>query len=284
MKQMAVVSGKGGTGKTTIVASLASLTSGRAVLTDCDVDAPDLHLLLSPRVVEENPFYGIQKAFIDADRCTQCGSCQEACRFSAIAGYRVDSDRCEGCGVCKLVCPAEAVQMRETLAGQAYISDCRFGPMVHAQLYPGEEASGKLVAMVREMARKTAAAHNLDLVLIDGSPGIGCPVIASLTGVDLALVVTEPTITGEHDLRRILDVTGHFGIDAAVCINKYDLHLDGSRRIESLCREREVLLAGRLPFHSSVVEAMVQGRTVVEIGGPVAAAISDMYNVLSEKL
>ena len=284
MKQMAVVSGKGGTGKTTIVASLAALACGRAVFADCDVDAPDLHLLLSPRVVEEKPFYGIKKAFIDADRCTQCGSCQEFCRFSAISGYQVDSDLCEGCGVCKLVCQAEAVQMRESLAGHAFISDSRFGPMVHAQLSPGEEASGKLVAMVREMARDVAAARNLDMVLIDGSPGIGCPVIASLTGVDLALVVTEPTITGEHDLKRILDVTGYFGIDTAVCINKYDLHLAGSRSIESLCREREVLVAGRLPFHSSVVEAMVQGRPVVEIGGPVAAAISDMYNVLSEKI
>ncbi len=284
MKQMAVVSGKGGTGKTSIVASLAALASGRAVFADCDVDAPDLHLLLCPEIREERPFYGIKRAFIDADQCTQCGSCQDACRFSAIAGFKVDLDRCEGCGVCKLVCPAEAVRMRESLAGHAFISDSRFGPVVHAELFPGEEASGKLVAMVREMAREMAAARNLELVLIDGSPGIGCPVIASLTGVDLALVVTEPTITGEHDLQRILDVTDHFGIDTAVCINKYDLHLAGSRRIESLCQEREVLVAGRLPFHSSVVEAMVQGKSVVEIGGPVATAISDMYNALCEKL
>lgn len=284
MKQMAVVSGKGGTGKTSIMASLAALASGRAVFADCDVDAPDLHLILSPRVVAERPFYGISRAFIDADRCTQCGSCQDSCRFSAISGFQVDSDRCEGCGVCKLVCPAEAVQMKESLAGHAFISESRFGPMVHAELFAGEEASGKLVAMVREMAREVAAARNLDLVLIDGSPGIGCPVIASLTGVDLALVVTEPTITGEHDLERILDVTDHFGIDAAVCINKYDLHLAGSRRIESLCQEREIMIAGRLPFHSSVVEAIVQGKAVVENGGPVAAAISDMYSILSEKL
>jgi MinD superfamily P-loop ATPase len=281
---MAVVSGKGGTGKTSIVASLAALASGRAVFADCDVDAPDLHLLLSPRVVAERPFYGIKRAFIDADRCTQCGSCQDACRFSAIADFQVDSDRCEGCGVCKLVCPAEAVQMRESLAGHAFISDSRFGPMVHAELFPGEEASGKLVAMVREMARDQAAECKLDLVLIDGSPGIGCPVIASLTGVDLALVVTEPTITGEHDLKRILDVTGHFGIETAVCINKYDLHLAGSRRIEALCRGQETMVAGRLPFHSSVVEAMVQGKAVIENGGPVATAISDMWNVLSEQL
>ena len=173
-----------------------------------------------------------------AQKCNECGSCQEACRFAAIDDFQVDPALCEGCGVCKLVCPAEAVEMRESLAGYACISETRFGPLVHAELFPGEEASGKLVAMVREMARDLAASRNLDLVLIDGSPGIGCPVIASLTGVDLALVVTEPTITGEHDMERILDVAVHFGINTAVCINKYDLNPAGSRRIEALCRER----------------------------------------------
>ena len=284
MKQIAVVSGKGGTGKTSIVASLASLASSRAVFADCDVDAPDLHLILQPAVVERREFFGIKRAFIDSEKCTQCGSCQDACRFAAIADFQVDPAICEGCGVCKLVCPADAVAMRESLAGYAYISDTRFGPMVHAELFPGEEASGKLVAMVREMARDLAAMRKLDLILIDGSPGIGCPVIASLTGVDLALVVTEPTITGEHDLERILDVAGHFGIITAVCINKYDLNLAGSRRIEALCRERDVIVAGRLPYHASVVEAMVSERAVVEIGGPVAQAISDMWSVLEKQL
>jgi len=160
----------------------------------------------------------------------------------------------------------------------------RFGPLVHAELLPGEEASGKLVAMTREMARSLAESRKLDLVLIDGSPGIGCPVIASLTGVDLALVVTEPTITGEHDLERILGVAAHFGINTAVCINKYDLNAKGSRRIEELARERGIMVAGRLPYHPSVVEAMVAGRAVVEIGGPVAEAITDMWTGLKEKL
>jgi MinD superfamily P-loop ATPase len=284
MKQIAVVSGKGGTGKTSLVASLAAKARGRAVYADCDVDAPDLHLILLPRVMERREFFGIKRAFIDGSKCTQCGSCQDACRFGAIADFQVNPALCEGCGVCKLVCPAGAAEMRESLAGYAYISETRFGPLVHAELFPGEEASGKLVAMVREMARDLAATRNLDLVLIDGSPGIGCPVIASLTGVDLALVVTEPTITGEHDLERVLDVAGHFGINTAVCINKFDLNPAAARRIEDLCQERAVMIAGRLPFHPSVVEAMVLGRAVVELGGPVAEAISDIWNVLEELL
>jgi MinD superfamily P-loop ATPase len=284
MKQIAIVSGKGGTGKTSIVASLAALTSGRAVYADCDVDAPDLHLILLPQIRERRQFFGIKRAFIDSSKCTRCDSCQDACRFAAIADFQVNPALCEGCGVCKLVCPAQAVTMAESLAGYAYLSDTRFGPLVHAELFPGEEASGKLVAMVREMARDLAASRNRDLVLIDGSPGIGCPVIASLTGVDLALVVTEPTITGEHDLERILDVAGHFGINTAVCINKYDLNPEASRRIEALCQERAVMVVVRLPFHPSVVEAMVLGRSVVENGGPVADAISEMWRVLKKQL
>ncbi len=280
MKQIAVVSGKGGTGKTSIIASLAALARGRAVYADCDVDAPDLHLILQPQVVERREFFGIKRAFIDSEKCNQCGSCQDACRFAAIHDFQVDPALCEGCGVCRLVCPAEAVEMRESLAGYAYISDTRFGPLVHAELFPGEEASGKLVALVREMARILAASRNLDLVLIDGSPGIGCPVIASLTGVDQALVVTEPTITGEHDLDRILGVAKHFGISTVVCINKYDLNPAASQRIEDLCRERSVMVVGRLPYHISVVEAMTSARSVVENGGPVADAISDMWRIL----
>lgn len=284
MKQIAVVSGKGGTGKTSLVASLAALARGRAVYADCDVDAPDLHLILQPTVVERRDFFGIKRAYIDGSKCTQCGSCQEACRFEAIRDFQVNPALCEGCGVCRLVCPADAVALTESLAGYAYISDTRFGPLVHAELFPGEEASGKLVAMVREMARILAASKKLDLVLIDGSPGIGCPVIASLTGVDLALVVTEPTITAEHDLERILDVADHFGINTAVCINKCDLNPEAARRIENLCQERAVMVAGRLPYHPSVAEAMVTGRAVVEAGGPVAAAIREMYSILEKQL
>jgi MinD superfamily P-loop ATPase len=284
MLQVAIVSGKGGTGKTSIIASLAALARGKAVFADCDVDAPDLHLILQPEILERREFYGIKRAFIDKEKCIQCGICQDACRFGAISDFEVDTPLCEGCGVCQLVCPEEAVEMRDVQAGEAYISQTRFGPMVHAELYPGEEASGKLVAMVREMARDLAAEKNLDLILIDGSPGIGCPVIASLTGVDLALVVTEPTVTGEHDLVRLLDLAGHFGIKPTVCLNKYDLNPEAARQIEELCGKRGVKIAGRLPYHTSVIEAMVKAQAVVEIGGPVAEAIEDMYKCLEGQL
>ena len=284
MKQVAIVSGKGGTGKTSIIASLAALARGKAVFADCDVDAPDLHLILCPEILERREFYGIKRAFIDKEKCIQCGICQDSCRFGAIADFEVETPLCEGCGVCQLVCPEDAVDMRDVQAGEAYISQTRFGPMVHAELYPGEEASGKLVAMVREMARDLAAEKNLDLILIDGSPGIGCPVIASLTGVDLALVVTEPTVTGEHDLVRLLDVADHFGIKTTVCINKYDLNPEAARKIEELCGKRGVKIAGRLPYHTSVIEAMVKAQAVVEIGGPVAEAIEDMYKGLEGQL
>ena len=284
MLQVAIVSGKGGTGKTSIIASLAALARGKAVFADCDVDAPDLHLILQPEILERREFYGIKRAFIDKEKCIQCGICQDSCRFGAIADFEVETPLCEGCGVCQLVCPEDAVDMRDVQAGEAYISQTRFGPMVHAELYPGEEASGKLVAMVREMARVLAAEKNLDLILIDGSPGIGCPVIASLTGVDLALVVTEPTVTGEHDLVRLLDVAGHFGIKTAVCINKYDLNPEAARQIEELCGKRGVKIAGRLPYHTSVIDAMVKALAVVEIGGPVAEAIEDMWKGLERQL
>ena len=284
MLQVAIVSGKGGTGKTSIIASLAALARGKAVFADCDVDAPDLHLILQPEILERREFYGIKRAFIDKEKCIQCGICQDSCRFGAIADFEVETPLCEGCGVCQLVCPEDAVDMRDVQAGEAYISQTRFGPMVHAELYPGEEASGKLVAMVREMARDLSAEKNLDLILIDGSPGIGCPVIASLTGVDLALVVTEPTVTGEHDLVRLLDVADHFGIKTTVCINKYDLNPEAARKIEELCGKRGVKIAGRLPYHTSVIEAMVKAQAVVEIGGPVAEAIEDMYKGLEGQL
>ncbi len=280
MKQIVVVSGKGGTGKTSLVASMASLAQGRAVVADCDVDAPDLHLILRPEIKEKREFFGIKRAVIDQSKCTLCGSCQEHCRFGAISGCAVDPLLCEGCAVCKLVCPAEAVSMADRLAGYAYVSETRFGPLVHADLFPGEEASGKLVAMVREMARETAASRNLELVLIDGSPGIGCAVIASLVGVDMALIATEPTISAVHDLERILGVTEHFQIKAVVCINKYDLNPDFARRIEDICSERRIKVAGKLPFDQTVVEAMVLGEPVIKLGGPAAEGIVELWRAL----
>jgi len=284
MKQLAVVSGKGGTGKTSIMASLAALAKGRAALADCDVDAPDLHLILRPDIRERREFYGTLKAFIDQSKCISCGSCEEHCRFGAVKDQQIDLLRCEGCGVCHLVCPAGAVTMKDQLSGYAFISDTRFGPLVHAELYPGEEASGKLVTMVREMARQVAESRELDLVIIDGSPGIGCPVIASLAGCDLALVVTEPTVSGVHDLERILGVVEHFGIRPLVCINKHDLNSDAALQIEELCRDCGVRVIGRIPFDSSVVKAMIFGRAVTEMEGPASIAIARLWQNMQSHL
>jgi len=264
MLQVAIVSGKGGTGKTSIIASLAALARGKAVFADCDVDAPDLHLILQPEILERREFYGIKRAFIDKEKCIQCGICQDSCRFGAIADFEVETPLCEGCGVCQLVCPEDAVDMRDVQAGEAYISQTRFGPMVHAELYPGEEASGKLVAMVREMARDLAAEKNLDLILIDGSPGIGCPVIASMSGADLVLAVTEPTVSGANDLQRLLKTAGIFGVQTAVCVNKYDVFPAMAEKIEKTCQASGIPFVGKIPFDPEAVRAVNQGRTVVD--------------------
>ncbi|HII06050.1 MAG TPA: 4Fe-4S binding protein [Methanotrichaceae archaeon] len=278
MKQLVVISGKGGTGKTTMAASLASLAKGGMVVADCDVDAPDLHLILKPEIKETHDFLGLKIAQIDPDNCTKCGECEKACRFDAISDFQVDPRSCEGCKVCTLVCPSEAVTMIETISGHAYVSETRFGTMVHANLFPGEEASGKLVTMVRELAFKVAEREKKDLVLIDGSPGIGCPVIASITGTDIALVMTEPSISGAHDLERILGVTKHFGVKTLVCVNKYDLNVEMTGEIEDLCREMGVDVVGKLPFDPGVVEAMISGVTLVEVEGPVGDAIKSVWD------
>ncbi len=284
MKQLVVISGKGGTGKTTMTASLAALARGGLVVADCDVDAPDLHLILKPEIRETFDFFGLQTARIDPEKCIECGECEKACRFEAISDFQVDPRGCEGCKVCTLVCPSEAITMVDSVSGHAYVSETRFGTMVHADLFPGEEASGKLVTMVRELAFKVAEREGKDLVLIDGSPGIGCPVIASITGTDLALVMTEPSISGVHDLERILGVTEHFGVEPLVCINKYDLNPDMTDRIEDLCRELSVDLAGELPFDPGVVEAMISGKTLVEVEGPVGDAIRSVWERIKAKL
>ncbi len=284
MKQLVVISGKGGTGKTTMTASLASLAKGGVVVADCDVDAPDLHLILKPKITETHDFLGLQTATIDPDECTECGECEKACRFDAIFDFQVDPRSCEGCKVCTLVCPSEAIAMVDAVSGHAYVSETRFGTMVHADLFPGEEASGKLVTMVRELALKVAEREREELVLIDGSPGIGCPVIASITGTDIALVMTEPSISGAHDLERILGVTKHFGVKALVCVNKYDLNLDMTEEIDGLCRELGVDVVGKLPFDPGVVEVMISGKTLVEVEDPVGDAIRSVWDRIKTNL
>ncbi|NQE05967.1 Heterodisulfide reductase subunit A-like protein [ANME-1 cluster archaeon GoMg1] len=282
MKQITVISGKGGTGKTTLVASFAALAENK-VIADCDVDAPDLHLLLHPEIIKKEEFKGLKVAVMDKTLCTECGICEETCRFNAIAltdesGYAVNPARCEGCGACVFSCPQEAIVLKERVSGYTFISKTEYGTMAHAQLNIAEETSGKLVTEVRDRAQQVAEKEQRELILIDGAPGIGCPVIASLTGVDLALVVTEPTMSGLHDLERILDVTSHFGIGSVVCINKYDINEENSRRITEFCRQRGIEVVGNIPYDSVVTEAMVAGKPVIEfLEGRVSDAIKNVW-------
>lgn len=264
MKQIAVISGKGGTGKTTIVAAFASLAQSM-VVADCDVDAADLHLILKPEIREEYEFKASRIASIDKEKCTACGKCLEACRFGAISGdFVVDPIFCEGCGVCFRICPIKAIKFEEKISGHYFISKTRLGPMVHARLGIAEENSGKLVTLVRKKAREVAKENGLDYILIDGPPGIGCPVIASLTGVNLALVVTEPTLSGIHDLERIIDLTAYFRIKTLVCINKHDINPENVKKIENICGKRQMTITGKIPYDNEVNKAQRMGKTVVE--------------------
>jgi MinD superfamily P-loop ATPase len=289
VKQLVVVSGKGGTGKTVVTASFAAL-AGRAVLGDLDVDASNLHLLLGPEVEERGPFTAGQKARIDASLCRGCGRCAEVCRFDAIIldaenKARVDSLSCEGCALCCRVCEAKAVGMVPNEAGEWIISKTRHGPMVHARLGVAQENSGKLVTEVRKRAREIALREGRELLLMDGPPGIGCPVIASLSGVDLALVVTEPTPSGAQDMERAVDLARHFRLRAACAINKDDLNLENSKKIESWCAKRGIPLAGRIPFDSAVVDSVVAGVPAVEYaGGPAAESLRRLWNGIRDLL
>lgn len=263
MKQITILSGKGGTGKTTITASFAAL-SENAVFADCDVDASNLHLLLNPEVKETTEFKGLKLALIDPERCTRCGLCMELCRFNAIEDYTVDPVHCEGCKVCVVNCPVKAIDFVDRICGHAYISETRFGPMSHARLTPGMENSGKLVTLVRQNAQKLAEERDKTLVLVDGPPGLGCPVIASLANINASLIVVEPTLSGIHDLKRALQLLEHFKIDPMVIINKHDLNDDNSRDIAGFCNENQVPLVGKIPFDEEVTKAMVQRKTVLE--------------------
>jgi MinD superfamily P-loop ATPase len=263
MKEVVVLSGKGGTGKTSIVGSFAALAKSK-VLVDCDVDAADLHLLLQPAMREKHDFWSGQVAEIDEEKCTRCGLCQELCRFKAILDFRVDPVSCEGCGFCNNVCPVKAITMRENMAGQWFISDTRYGDLVDARLGIAQENSGKLVALVRQKARELAEKQGAEYIISDGPPGIGCPVISSLSGASLALLVTEPTLSGMHDLERVIEVCRHFGVPAKVCINKYDINEINADQIETYCLSQGIDIVARIPFDNVVTEAMIHGVPVVE--------------------
>ncbi|MGQ9921161.1 MAG: ATP-binding protein [Desulfobacca sp.] len=268
MREIVIISGKGGTGKTSCTAALAHI-AGSAVICDLDVDAPDLHLLLRPTVRQRQDFFAGHEAVIDPEVCERCGTCATLCQFEAICGdggdYRVVPWRCEGCKVCVAFCPAQAIRFPERHCGHWFVSDSRFGTFVHAQLFPGAENSGKLVMLLKQQARDLALAQGAAFILADGPPGLGCPVISSLSGAHLAVVVSEPTPAGRHDLVRVIELCRHFQIPTAVMVNKSDLFALEAERLTAFCRDQGVPLLARLPHDPVVTEAMVQGLAVTEL-------------------
>ncbi len=288
MHELVVISGKGGTGKTSLSASFAALAD-HPVIADCDVDAADMHLILSPRIKERHEFRSGHEAVIRLSDCIGCGACLAYCRFGAVrmngksAGestFSIDPVSCEGCGVCVRFCPMKAIDFPERLCGEWMISETRFGPLVHARLGMAAENSGKLVSTVRKEARHIAETEHHPLILVDGPPGIGCPVIASITGSDLVLVVTEPTVSGEHDMERVFSLTRHFNIPTAVCVNKWDLNPAMTERIETTAHNSGILVAGRIRYDPWVTSAQMQERAVVETDAPCGKDIRAIWDRL----
>ena len=290
-----VASGKGGTGKTTVAGALAQLAENK-VLADNDVDAADLHLLLAPKVYEGHDFVGGIKAEIEADKCIGCGKCAEVCHFNAIRfdgpanehvgqTYRIEPLACEGCGLCPMVCPVEAIKTEDKTTGRWYISNTEFGAMTHAKLGIAEENSGRLVSKVRDRGAKLADDLKQELLLGDGPPGTGCPVIASVSGTDLVVIVTEPTVSGVHDMERVMQLAAHFGVPTAVVINKADLNPEQADFIDRIARDNNSQVIGRIPFDKVVNDALMNGKTVIEYSeSKPHDAILEMWKNLQERL
>ncbi|MCP4347877.1 MAG: P-loop NTPase [Desulfobacterales bacterium] len=264
MKELVIISGKGGTGKTSLVSAFAGLAPDK-VLCDADVDAADLHLIMNPDTRERRDFRSGHTAVINREKCSECGLCLDLCRWNAINDtFKVDPLACEGCGVCVYFCPEKAVEFPENKCGEWFVSDTRFGPMVHARLGIAEENSGKLVSLVRRKARELATEKGLDLIITDGPPGTGCPVIASIGGADAVLIVTEPTVSGKHDMERVVDLAAHFKVPVMVCVNKSDLNPEAASEIEKFSEQKHLIFSGQIPFDPVFTKSMVQGQTILE--------------------
>lgn len=280
MKEIVIISGKGGTGKTSLTASFA-LMANNAVLADCDVDAADLHLILTPTVKEHHDFWSGKEAVVNPNMCRPRGICSKLCRYDAISKkgrkYYVDPTACEGCGVCAYFCPEGAIEMKDRLCGEWMISDTRAGPMVHAKLGVAAENSGKLVSTVRQEARRLAKETEKEMVIIDGPPGIGCPVIATISGTTAVVIVTEPTVSGEHDLMRTLELTRHFKVPAFVCVNKWDISPEATKQIENKAVEAGAIVLGRIRYDGDVTEAQKQAKAVTETEALCSSDIKEIW-------
>ncbi len=278
MIEFAVVSGKGGTGKTSLTAAFISL-AGNVTIADADVDAPDLHILLKPKILQKTEFLGMKRAYIDLDKCNYCDICRVNCRFDAIdENFVVDPTACEGCNLCYHLCPVQAIEMRDTVAGYWYVSETRYGKMVHGMLEVGEENSGKLVTIIRKQALFLAQTDGTDYLIIDGPPGTGCPVNSTLSGLKYGIVVTEPTQSGLFDMKRILDLMDHFSVKPFVIINKYDLNLEKTSEIERFLDEKGIFYLGRIPFDPVMTEAQLKGLSIIEMGdNPVSREIRKIW-------
>ncbi len=285
MKSVLFLSGKGGTGKTSLAGAFAFLAKEK-VLADCDVDAANLHLLLDPKITAEGEFEGSKEALKDDTKCTSCGKCREVCRFAAIdEDFSIDPYLCEGCGACVHVCPVDAITLSPRTSGKWTVARTRLGPLASAELYPGEETSGKLVTLVKQKAYELGKEKSAKLLLIDGSPGIGCPVIASASGANAVILVTEPSLSGLHDLKRILKVVRHFRIPAYLVINKADLSEEASKKTEEFAAAEQLPLLGRIPYDRKVTEKMVAGKSAVEDAeSPAGAAMREIFSRFTEAL
>jgi len=286
MKELLVISGKGGTGKTSMVSALVSLIPNK-VLCDADVDASDLHLIMAPDIIEEHDFVSGNKAIIDPEKCVQCGRCRELCKWDAISeDFIIDEMECEGCGVCYYFCPEKAILFPENTCGKWFISNTRFGPMAHARLGIAEENSGKLVTLIRNKAKELALEKKADMLITDGPPGVGCPVIAAMGGVSAVLIMAEPTVSGEHDSKRVAELAAFFKIPTMLCVNKFDINPQAGEAIEKYARDHDITVLGRIPFDPIFTRSMVEGKTIFEYdeNSAGARAVANIWEEIKKRM